>query len=231
MRRAGLLVGQTSRCSAVRSARADHARPRRLARTHPVAPRRPNFQLVPGYAHTLCTSVNDEVYRHPVGGSGSHRGRPVVGRLRRGARRLERRRGLSSSSATRSARAGGPAPHRRHRGRPLGRHSALAVGGRFVCGGRGGRGEHQVRVGARRSRLRDHRGVRRARDRPVHDTRIRRSPTTGYATRGRRCEPGSPGRRAMVDTRPPARPASSPTTGRSPPSTGPERRTGSTRSP
>jgi methionyl aminopeptidase len=63
MRRAGLLVGQTLELLA------DEIRPgvttlaldalaEDFIRSHGGVP---NFQLVPGYAHTLCTSVNDEV--------------------------------------------------------------------------------------------------------------------------------------------------------------------------
>ena len=57
--------------------------------------------------------------------------------------------------------------------------SALTVGGRLCADRRGRRGEHRVRVGGRRARVRDHRGVRRARDRQVEDPQI---PTTPAST-------------------------------------------------
>ncbi|HEY8305497.1 MAG TPA: type I methionyl aminopeptidase [Lapillicoccus sp.] len=63
MRRAGLLVGQTLEMlrGEVRpgvSTLALDALAEDFIRSHGGIP---NFQLVPGYAHTLCTSVNDEV--------------------------------------------------------------------------------------------------------------------------------------------------------------------------
>ena len=63
MRRAGLLVGQTLELlrSEVRpgvTTLALDALAEDFIRSHGGVP---NFQLVPGYAHTLCTSVNDEV--------------------------------------------------------------------------------------------------------------------------------------------------------------------------
>ncbi|MEO8829334.1 type I methionyl aminopeptidase [Lapillicoccus sp.] len=63
MRRAGLLVGQTlellsSRVEAGLTTLDLDALAEEFIRSHGAVP---NFQLVPGYAHTLCTSVNDEV--------------------------------------------------------------------------------------------------------------------------------------------------------------------------
>ncbi len=70
MRRAGLLVGQTLEmlqrevrdgCTTLQL----DALAEDFIRSHGGIP---NFQLVPGYAHTLCTSVNDEVV-HGIPGS------------------------------------------------------------------------------------------------------------------------------------------------------------------
>ena len=63
MRRAGLLVGQTLELlrGEIRpgvTTLALDALAEDFIRSHGGVP---NFQLVPGYSHTLCTSVNDEV--------------------------------------------------------------------------------------------------------------------------------------------------------------------------
>ncbi len=70
MRRAGLLVGQTLEMlrGEVREGRTTlelDALAEELIRSHGGVP---NFQLVPGYTHTLCTSVNDEVVHGIPGG-------------------------------------------------------------------------------------------------------------------------------------------------------------------
>jgi len=70
MRRAGLLVGQTLEMlrGELRDGRTTlelDALAEEFIRSHGGVP---NFQLVPGYAHTLCTSVNDEVV-HGIPGS------------------------------------------------------------------------------------------------------------------------------------------------------------------
>jgi len=70
MRRAGLLVGQTLEMlrGEIRDGRTTlelDALAEELIRSHGGVP---NFQLVPGYAHTLCTSVNDEVVHGIPGG-------------------------------------------------------------------------------------------------------------------------------------------------------------------
>ena len=235
MRRAGLLVGQTLELlrGEIRpgvTTLALDALAEDFIRSHGGIP---NFQLVPGYAHTLCTSVNDEVVHGiPSTVPGAPRGRPGVGRLRRRARGLERgRRLLGRRRRPRRRPPGGPAPHRRHRGRPLGRHHRAGRRWPPVCGGRGGRGEHRVRGCRRRTRVRDHRGVRRARDRAVHA----RGPADPQLRGARQGADGAGrvhrGDRADGDPREAVRPTSSPTTGRSPPTTGRGRRTGSTRSP
>jgi len=70
MRRAGLLVVQTLEMlrGEIRAGRTTlelDALAEELIRSHGGVP---NFQLVPGYAHTLCTSVNDEVVHGIPGG-------------------------------------------------------------------------------------------------------------------------------------------------------------------
>ncbi len=70
MRRAGLLVGQTLEMlrGELRDGRTTlelDALAEEFIRSHGGVP---NFQFVPGYAHTLCTSVNDEVV-HGIPGS------------------------------------------------------------------------------------------------------------------------------------------------------------------
>ena len=70
MRRAGLLVGQTLEMlrGEIRDGRTTlelDALAEEFIRSHGGVP---NFQLVPGYTHTLCTSVNDEVV-HGIPGS------------------------------------------------------------------------------------------------------------------------------------------------------------------
>ncbi len=76
MRRAGLLVGQTldllsSRLEAGMTTLDLDALAEEFIRSHGAVP---NFQLVEGYSHTLCTSVNDEVVHGIPGGRILHDG-------------------------------------------------------------------------------------------------------------------------------------------------------------
>ena len=171
MRRAGLLVGQTLEMlrGEIRpgvTTLALDALAEDFIRSHGGIP---NFQLVPGYAHTLCTSVNEEV----VHGIPSDRRVLREGDLLSvdcGAE-LEGWNGDAAFSVVvggrDAARPGGPAAHRGHRGRPLGRHPALRVGGRLYAVGEAVEESIESAAASRRSRLRDHRGVRRARDRAL----------------------------------------------------------------
>ena len=110
----------------------------------------PNFQLVPGYRHTLCTSVNEEIV-HGIPGSRVLVEGDLVS-IDCGAQV-----GLWNGDAAISVIVGGPEAgaarrrraRRRHRGVAVGRHHRAAGGREPVCRGRGGRGQPH-RAGARR---------------------------------------------------------------------------------
>ena len=172
MRRAGLLVGQTLELlrGEVRpgvTTLALDALAEDFIRSHGGIP---NFQLVPGYAHTLCTSVNDEVVHGIPSSSRVLREGDLVS-VDCGAE-LEGWNGDAAFSAV----VGG-----RDAARPEDLRlidvtedalwagiTALVVGGRLYAVGEAVEARHRVRGCRRRTRVRDHRGVRRARDRAVH---------------------------------------------------------------
>ena len=110
----------------------------------------PNFQLVPGYRHTLCTSVNEEIV-HGIPGSRVLREGDLLS-IDCGAQV-----GLWNGDAAVSVvvggaeagRARGPRAHRGHRGLAVGRHRRAARGREPVRRGRGRRGQpHRERCAA-----------------------------------------------------------------------------------
>ena len=218
MREAGLLVGRTLELLARRGAR--RASPRSswtalaedFIRSHGGVP---NFQLVPGYSHTLCTSVNDEVVhgipRQPRAARGRHR----LDRLRRRGRRA----GTATPPSRPSSAAARPAAPRTSTSSPPPRPACMPASPRMRVGGRlyavGEAVEASIEAAAERDGrvYGDHRGLRRPRHRHA-DARGPADPQLRRARRGpevrRRLH-----RRHRADGHPRQRPTRrcSPTTG------------------
>ena len=234
MRRAGLLVGQTLELlrGEVRpgvTTLALDALAEDFIRSHGGIP---NFQLVPGYAHTLCTSVNDEVVHGIPSSSRVLREGDLVS-VDCGAE-LEGWNGDAAFSAV----VGG-----RDAARPEDLRlidvtedalwagiTALVVGGRLYAVGEAVEASIEsagVADGHEYGIIEEY--VGHAIGRSMHeDPQI---PNYAVRDRGPTVRAGFTGAIEPMVTLGAARPTSSPTTGRSPPTTGPGRRTGSTRSP
>ncbi len=225
MRRAGLLVGQTLEMlrGEVRpgvTTLALDALAEDFIRSHggdPELPARPRLRAYPLHERQRRGGP-----RHPVGVPGASRGRPGVGRLRRRARGLERRRRLLGRRRRPRRRSpGGPAPHRRHRGRPLGRHhraaSSAAACMRWARRSRRASSPRVPPTDASTGSSRSTSGTRSG----GPCTRTRRSPTTRCATAGPTVRAGFTGAiEPMVTLGSPCDPGARPTTGRSPPTDG-----------
>ena len=191
----------------------------------------PNFQLVPGYRHTLCTSVNEEIVHGIPGPRVLHEGDLLS--IDCGAQV-----GLWNGDAAVSLVVGGPdagpprgpRARRGHRGQPVGRHRRPAGRREPVCRRRGRRGQPH-RGGERRGReygiVEDY--VGHGIGTSMHmDPQVPNYRVSGKGPRSSTARRSASSRWWPSATR---TTSCSTTSGPSPPATGRAPRTGSTRSP